>query len=89
MRWQERLRNSTAQLVETESREYKQKEHFKKVGKENHATILSLTEDLKFLIKRREEDLAEMAQVRLLACCCFGMELDVVGMGLDVGWDGT
>jgi hypothetical protein len=52
----EHLTESTQQLLIAERREKAQRQHFELVGNDNHATIKSLTDDLRFLIKKREED---------------------------------
>ena len=50
------------QLLTAERRERAQREHFEGVGKDNHTTIKNLTDDLRFLIKKREEDYLNLLQ---------------------------
>jgi len=59
---QEHLTQCTEQLLLAERREKAQREHFILVGKDNHATIKNLTDDLRFLIKQREEDYLNLLQ---------------------------
>ena len=50
------------QLLVAERREKAQREHFEGVGKDNQTTIKHLTDDLRFLIKKREEDYLNLLQ---------------------------
>ena len=46
------------QLLMAERREKAQREHFEQVGKDNHATIKNLTDDLRFLARTRLQSCA-------------------------------
>jgi hypothetical protein len=61
-----RFREMSRQLAEAEQREADIKEHFRAVGEENHVTIQALTQDMRFLIKKREDDYTNLTNQKAI-----------------------